>query len=69
MDHELLIRAWKDPSFRTRLSASQRAALPENPSGRPITELEDDALANAVGGLRYILINTIPTPDYNRPGC
>lgn len=69
MDHELLIRAWKDPSFRTRLSASQRAALPENPSGRPITELEDDALANAVGAGRYILVNTVPIPDYNIPRC
>lgn len=68
MDNELIIRAWKDPSFRTRLSASQRAMLPENPSGRPITELDDDELAGAVGGLRYILINTVPVPDYNKPG-
>ncbi|MFY0563514.1 mersacidin/lichenicidin family type 2 lantibiotic [Archangium lansingense] len=63
MDNELTIRAWKDPSFRTRLSASQRAMLPENPSGRPITELDDDDLVGAVGGLQYGLV-VMPDPGF-----
>lgn len=46
-----IIRAWKDPEFRARLSSEERAALPDSPSGRPLTELDDEALNDIVGGL------------------
>jgi mersacidin/lichenicidin family type 2 lantibiotic len=51
MDPQTLIRAWKDPDFRASLSPEQRSSLPENPSGKSITELNDSDLENAVGGL------------------
>jgi mersacidin/lichenicidin family type 2 lantibiotic len=53
MKAETIIRAWKDPAFRASLTSEERAALPELPSGRPVTELEESELADAVGGRRY----------------
>ena len=50
MDTDLIIRAWKDPEFRARLSAGQRAFLPESPSGKPMTELDDAELVEITGG-------------------
>jgi mersacidin/lichenicidin family type 2 lantibiotic len=50
MDTHLIIRAWKDPEFRARLSAEQRASLPDSPSGKPMTELEDAELQEITGG-------------------
>jgi mersacidin/lichenicidin family type 2 lantibiotic len=50
MDTQLIIRAWKDPEFRARLSAEQRAALPECPSGSPLTELKEEELRDITGG-------------------
>ncbi|WP_224373122.1 mersacidin/lichenicidin family type 2 lantibiotic [Hyalangium versicolor] len=50
MDTQTIIRAWKDPEFRALLSPEQRQALPENPSGKSITELDDSELEDAVGG-------------------
>lgn len=52
MKKELIIRAWKDPTFRASLSAEERAALPESPSGRPMTELDEDELTEVSGGRR-----------------
>jgi len=51
MDTDLIIRAWKDPEFRARLSAEQRASLPDSPSGKPMTELDDADLQEITGGL------------------
>jgi mersacidin/lichenicidin family type 2 lantibiotic len=51
MNTETIIRAWKDPEFRASLSPAQRQALPECPSGRPLTDLEEDDLVDVVGGL------------------
>ncbi|MFL5344822.1 MAG: mersacidin/lichenicidin family type 2 lantibiotic [Hyalangium sp.] len=51
MDTQTIIRAWKDPEFRALLSPEQRSTLPENPSGKSITELDDSELDDAVGGL------------------
>ncbi len=51
MNADLIVRAWKDPEFRARLSPAQRAALPDSPSGKPMTELEEDELRDIVGGL------------------
>jgi mersacidin/lichenicidin family type 2 lantibiotic len=60
MNSETLIRAWKDPAFRASLTSEQRQALPENPSGKPMTELGDDELTDVTGGA-YI---NRPTPPY-----
>jgi mersacidin/lichenicidin family type 2 lantibiotic len=51
MDTDLIIRAWKDPEFRARLSPERRALLPDSPSGKPITELEEAELQEITGGL------------------
>jgi mersacidin/lichenicidin family type 2 lantibiotic len=58
MNTEIIIRAWKDPEFRASLTTDQREALPECPSGRPLTELGEDDLADVVGGAPIIR----PTP-------
>ena len=50
MDTTTIIRAWKDPEFRKSLSSEQRAALPECPSGKPATELDEGELGDVVGG-------------------
>jgi mersacidin/lichenicidin family type 2 lantibiotic len=52
MKAETIIRAWKDPQFRASLTSEERAALPELPSGRPVTELDEGELVDAVGGVR-----------------
>ena len=50
MDTQLIIRAWKDPEFRAQLSPEERSKLPENPSGKSISELEDSDLDDVTGG-------------------
>jgi mersacidin/lichenicidin family type 2 lantibiotic len=50
MKKELIVRAWKDPSFRASLSAEERSTLPESPSGRALTELDEAELLEASGG-------------------
>jgi mersacidin/lichenicidin family type 2 lantibiotic len=52
---ELIVRAWKDPAFRANLSPEERAALPESPSGRSLTELDESELGRIIGGLRVNL--------------
>lgn len=47
---EQIIRAWKDPEYRARLSAEERAELPESPAGQSVAELEESQLDQAVGG-------------------
>ena len=58
MNRETIIRAWKDPEFRASLSSAQREALPESPSGRPLTELDERDLVDVVGGALVVR----PTP-------
>lgn len=50
MNRETIIRAWKDPTYRASLTPEEREALPECPSGTPMTDLGEDELAAAVGG-------------------
>ncbi|QRN93726.1 mersacidin/lichenicidin family type 2 lantibiotic [Archangium violaceum] len=50
MKKELIIRAWKDPAFRASLSAEERATLPESPSGKAMTELDEGELLAIIGG-------------------
>ncbi len=51
MSPETIIRAWKDPSFRAHLTLEQQESLPENPSGKPMSELGDEEMADVVGGV------------------
>ena len=46
-----VIRAWKDPEYRSSLSDSQRAKLPENPAGS--MSLADSDLDSVVGGYTF----------------
>jgi mersacidin/lichenicidin family type 2 lantibiotic len=50
MDKKLIIRAWKDPTYRTSLTTEQRLALPECPSGTPFTELDETDMLDIIGG-------------------
>ena len=67
MNTETLIRAWKDPAFRASLSSEQRQALPENPSGKPMTELGDDELTDVTGGA--LIIRPTPPIVFTRHWC
>ncbi len=58
MDTSLIIKAWKDPEFRARLSPEQRAALPECPSGNPLNELGEEELSDIIGGRPILQGNT-----------
>ena len=60
MRTETIIRAWKDPAFRASLTSEERAKLPELPSGKPLTELEEEDLSGAVGGRGCPPPNTRP---------
>jgi mersacidin/lichenicidin family type 2 lantibiotic len=51
MNNAMIVQAWKDPAYRAALSPEQRATLPENPSGKPLTELEDSELDDITGGI------------------
>jgi mersacidin/lichenicidin family type 2 lantibiotic len=63
MNTETIVRAWKDPAFRASLTSEQLAALPECPSGKPMTELGEGDLADVVGGSHIIR----PTIVFTRP--
>ena len=43
-----IIRAWRDPGFRNKLSPTQRSLLPEHPAG--LMELTDNELDAITGG-------------------
>jgi mersacidin/lichenicidin family type 2 lantibiotic len=60
MNNAMIIQAWKNPEYRASLPHEQRAALPENPSGRPLTELEDSELDDITGGNAGKLRHTDP---------
>ena len=48
MKTKQIVRAWKDPEYRARLSESERSLLPENPAGQ--VELKDSDLGYVTGG-------------------
>ncbi|RKH68135.1 mersacidin/lichenicidin family type 2 lantibiotic [Corallococcus aberystwythensis] len=50
MTPDMIIRAWKDSSYRASLTAEQRAQLPANPSGVTVNELSESELRSVVGG-------------------
>ncbi|HEY0512222.1 MAG TPA: mersacidin/lichenicidin family type 2 lantibiotic [Thermoanaerobaculia bacterium] len=45
-----VIRAWKDPLYRARLSREEASGLPTHPSG--VIDLEEKQLQWAAGGVR-----------------
>ena len=49
MNKHQIVRAWKDRSFRSTLSASQRTQLPAHPSGGTFNELDEAELQRVVG--------------------
>jgi mersacidin/lichenicidin family type 2 lantibiotic len=57
MSSDEIIRAWKNPKYRKRLSVTKQRLLPENPAG--IIELDDGDLRMISGG----------TADCTEPGC
>lgn len=59
MNRERIIRAWKDPRYRASLSTEERAALPDCPAGKALTELHDEELAEAVGGLALTTASSV----------
>ena len=48
MNKSDVIRAWKDPFYRARLSDEERAALPDHPAG--MVELDEKELKTAAAG-------------------
>jgi mersacidin/lichenicidin family type 2 lantibiotic len=48
MSKENIIRAWKDPDYRSGLDARERALLPANPAGT----IDDAKLAEVAGGAK-----------------
>jgi mersacidin/lichenicidin family type 2 lantibiotic len=58
MSKENIIRAWKDPEYRSSLSAHQHALLPPSPAGM----IDDGKLAEVAGGAS-------PVPNSFCKGC
>jgi mersacidin/lichenicidin family type 2 lantibiotic len=69
MKREMVIRFWKDPEFRASLTAEQRGSLPENPSGRPMTELGEGELGDIVGGRTLAEVPSTGCVDFVQPTC
>ena len=69
MKKEWIVRAWKDPAFRASLSAEERDSLPESPSGRALTELDESALLEITGGRAVVLEPVTGCTDANQPTC
>lgn len=49
MSRRQIIRAWKDPEYRNRLTQAEREQLPAHPAG--LVELGDTDLEAVAGGL------------------
>jgi len=49
-----VVRAWRDPQYRSTLSPEQLAGLPSHPAG--LIELSDDQLASASGVHKVITV-------------
>ena len=65
-----VIRAWRDPEYRSTLSSEQLDGLPSHPAG--LIELSDNQLASA-GGLNTAAITVNPPCSqwtfHNIPRC
>jgi mersacidin/lichenicidin family type 2 lantibiotic len=58
-----VIRAWKDPEYRSNLSESEMSMLPENPAGQ--IELSDRQLRNKF--LFTTFVDSCVKPPFNCP--
>ncbi len=56
-----IIRAWKDPLYRSTLSAAQKALVPEHPAG--LVELTDEDLGVVAGGIMATTHSTVTQND------
>lgn len=72
MNPQMIVQAWKNPEYRASLPLDQRAALPENPSGKPLTELGESELGDVTGGRlfpvtdpRLCCFYTLQCPTYS----
>lgn len=65
MPIEEIIRGWKDPRYRARLSEAERTALPEHPAG--LIELSDPELNEVVGGASIACTATLRCQTINCP--
>ena len=54
-----VVRIWKDPEFRRRLSAAERSAVPASPAGE--VELAEGSLYGISGGARAGAFPNFPT--------
>jgi mersacidin/lichenicidin family type 2 lantibiotic len=63
MNRTDVIRAWKDPLYRARLSPEEAAALPEHPSG--LVELREEDLKMASGGVIVTTFRTCTEYSFN----
>jgi mersacidin/lichenicidin family type 2 lantibiotic len=63
-----VIRAWKDPVYRARLSREEIAVLPVHPSG--IIELDEGLLKEAAGAATLTTYKTCTAYTVNQArGC
>ncbi|MCY1075305.1 mersacidin/lichenicidin family type 2 lantibiotic [Archangium lansingense] len=67
MKTEMIVRAWKDPAFRASLSAEERAALPESPSGESLSDLDETELCKIIGGV--LAVKQLKLEDFASTGC
>jgi mersacidin/lichenicidin family type 2 lantibiotic len=66
MNKSDIIRAWKDPAYRARLSREEAAGLPDHPSG--ILDLDEEQLKLTAGGIPRTTYRTC-TAFTTRVGC
>jgi mersacidin/lichenicidin family type 2 lantibiotic len=63
-----VIRAWKDPVYRARLSREEIAGLPDHPSG--ILELDEELLKEVAGAATLTTYKTCTAYTENQArGC
>ena len=63
-----LIRAWKDPVYRARLSREEIAGLPDHPSG--LLELDEGLLKEVAGAFPMTTYKTCTAYTSNQArGC
>ena len=67
MTNAEVIRAWKDPEYRTGLTESERSMLPEHPAGQ--LKLSDSDLHNQGlrSGVPTTFADSCVRPPYNCP--
>ena len=53
-----VVRAWKDPLYRSSLDPGDASLLPPNPAG--LVDLSDDELKKA-SGIESVIVTTGPT--------